>query len=73
VVSAAEEHEGQQLVGDVGGGHGGHLGVVVGRCDLHYVGADQALPGQAAQDAEQLPRRQAAGLAVRTTAAVPDG
>ena len=34
VVSAAEEHEGQQLVGDVGGGHGGHLGVIVGRGDL---------------------------------------
>jgi hypothetical protein len=62
VVSAAQQHESQQLVGDVGGGHGGHLGVVVGRGDLHHVRADQAQAGQAAQDAEQFPRRQAAGL-----------
>jgi hypothetical protein len=58
VVSAAQQHESQQLVGDVGGGHGGHLGVVVGRGDLHHVRADQAQAGQAAQ----VPRRQAAGL-----------
>jgi hypothetical protein len=30
VVSAAEQHEGQQLVGEVGGGDAGHLGMVVG-------------------------------------------
>ena len=62
VGSAAEENEGQEFVGDVGGGHGGHLRVVVGRCDLHHIRADQAQAGQAAQDAEQFPRGQAARL-----------
>ena len=62
-MSAAEQHEGQQLVGDVGGGDGGHLGVVVGGRDLDHVRTDQAGPGQAAQ----------VWLAMRTTAAMPSG
>jgi hypothetical protein len=72
-----EQHQGQELDGDVRGGDRGHLGVVVSGRDLDHVAADQAFPGQAAQDAEQLPGGQAAGLrgsrARRTTAAAPEG
>lgn len=50
--------------GQVRGGDGGHLGVVVGGGDLDHVRADQPGLGQAAQDAEQFPGRQAAASGV---------
>ena len=69
VVSAAEQHLGQQFEGDVRGGYGGHLGVVVGGGDLDHIRADQAGPGQLAST-ESLAE---VWLAMRTTAAVPEG
>ena len=50
----------EQLEGDVSCGDRGYLGVVVGRCHLDHICSDQLQPGQAAKDAEQFPRREAA-------------
>ena len=54
--------QGDQVEDHGGGGDRGRLGVIVGRRYLHDVGPHQVHAGEPAQDAEQFPAGQAAGL-----------